>query len=85
MPKPPKLNIDWVRVEAGIYGLVEIDHQPNIGMISFRISNTKRLNIYLTKGTVVYAPKRRKQVITKNCNIDDVAEMMLWHTKNINW
>ncbi len=74
--KKPKLNIDHVRVEAGYYGIEEIDHQPKIGLISFRIDRGIRLNVYLTKGTTVVQENRKQWDVKKNQTIDDVAGTM---------
>lgn len=71
----PKLNIDWLRVEAGYYDLPEVQHDRNTGMIAFDCRNRGVLNVYTTTGTIVLKHRGNFKV-TKKCSFDDVVGEM---------
>lgn len=67
-------EVDRVREIATSSGWKEIDHQENIGMVSFSRNGHERINVYYTKGTVgtcLNHPKQGKtQLFRRNVGID---------------
>jgi hypothetical protein len=72
----PKLNIEWIRVEAGYFDLPEIIHDKKTGMISFIGIHRERINVYVTTGTIVIQPKYGSWTVTKNNSFEDVISTM---------
>lgn len=70
----PWYDLEKVRGIAKSNGWSEIDHQENIGMISFSRNGDERVNIYYTKGTVgtcVNHPKQgRTQLFRRNVSLE---------------
>jgi len=75
-------DIEKIKVIAKQNGWSEIDHQKNIGLLSFtRMGNGKeRINIYYTRGTVgtcLEHPKQGKtQLFRKNVNYGMLARLL---------
>lgn len=72
------LNIDIIKTMAQVNCWTFLCYQENIGMISFT-KEDRRINIYLTKGTVATClnhPKKGKtQLFRKRCNLSDVENI----------